>query len=415
MKVKYKLVPVIMGMTILCTGCSMNQAGKYYGKAIDSYEQGEYKQAGDYFAKAISENADKAEYHIDYGFALIQLKEYDQAREQFMSIIMDKDIPMVLSNNKKAYRGIGISYLNEQKPADAIENFDKALELNADSSLDLDIMYYKASALQQQGNLEDASKIYTDILAKNDQDAQTYCARANIYRVLGDYESASADYDKAIALDPDNFDIYFGKFAALKELGNETEAAAVLEKASNIKIDTDYDKFQLAKVHYYQGDTERAQIELDYSVSNGYTQAYFYLGEIYLLQNDYETAILNFKQYANEGNVMSALYYNQLLTCYLQTEQIDLASDCLKKAKSYSDVSISDAVLKNEIIYLEKTGDFSTAYKKMKQYIAKHPEDEGAKKDYYFLQTRVDAADTADNSESSQSGSKENEQTAVKP
>ncbi len=389
MKVKYKVLTVAMCIGMTMSGCSLNSANRSYNKAVSAYEESDFGIAKSYFEKAIDKNPDKAEYHLDYGFTLLALKDYVKAREQFAYVIMDKDIPMVKENNKKAYRGIGITYLSEANFEDAITYFDFSLQAGEDTSIDIDVMFYKASALEQLGKLQEAVELYSKILEMRSEDASIYNARANLYRLLGEYDLSIADYDKAIELSPDVFNFYVGKFATLKEYGKNVEAIAVLEQAAHLKVTTDQDKYELAKVHFYQGNYEVAMNEFALSKEAGFTSADYFIGEIYLSNKDYANAVKCFKEYVANGNIVFAKLYNQMMTCFLQLEDYEMAKDCLDKAKKLTDISIQDQLLKNEIIYLEHVGKFQEALTKMEAYLKKYPEDEHALKDYYFLITRV--------------------------
>lgn len=395
MKLRYRLIPVIVAVAISFGGCGLSGANRSYNKALDAYEAKNYQAAKKYFTQAIKANNDKAEYHIDYGFTLLCMNEFDEARKQFEYVILEKEIAMVSENNKKAYRGIGISYLLDEQYDLAITNFDLALTIKEAKELNTDLLLYKASALERKGDLAAAADIYTILLDKNTKDATLYSTRANIYRLIGNYELSIEDYDKAIALSPQAFNLYLGKFASMKELHKEEEAQAVLAQAAQLEIKSDQDKFELAKVHFYQGDYEIALNEFTSLIENGFSEGYYFIGEIYLSRLDYESALAQFVLYMNAGNKEFGLLYNQLLTCYLQTSKLSEAKECIDKAKKSSDITILDQLLKNEIIYYEKTGDFEKAYSTMTQYLEKFPEDQMAKKDYYFLKTRVEGAQQA--------------------
>ncbi|MDD5936261.1 MAG: tetratricopeptide repeat protein [Clostridiales bacterium] len=401
MKLRHKILPLTLCVAMSISGCGLSSANQNYSKALAAYNKNDFTKAQDYFIKAIEANADKAEYHIDYGFTLLAMKEYDKAREQFRIVILDKNIPMVSENNKKAYRGIGISYLCDENYEMAIQNFDAALEIKELDSLNTDIMYYKASAFEKSGDNESAIKIYTSILESNPKDDQIYSARANQYRISKDYENCIADYDKAITLNPNEFDYYVGKFAALKENNKNAEATAVLEQAAALKISNEDDKYELAKVHFYQGNYELAMNELTQSIEAGYTEGYYFIGEINLMNRDYQTALDNFNRYLEDNNGASAMLYNQMLTCYLQLKDYDQAKKYLAKAKKYSDPGVKTQLLKNEIIYLEHMGQFEEALDLMEKYMKACPEDTDAQKDFYFLKTRTDALASQGESENS--------------
>ncbi len=382
----------VLCLSLVISGCGLSKANRSYSKALSYYEEGEYEKAEQSFITAIKANPDKAEYYLDYGFTLIKLGRYEDAVKEFQSILMEKEIAIVEQNNKKAYRGIGIAYLYAQSYEESIKNFDLALKIAERKDLDTDILYYKGNALERGGNLLEASKIYTEILEIKKEDAAIYNARANIHRILGNYEESIHDYEKAIEISKGDFGLYFGKFAALKELSRTSEAEEVLKIAAELPVNSEKDSFELAKVYFYQKNYDHAKIQLEQSLKNGFIEANYFLGEISIAEGNYKQAIEYFEAFEESNGIVSAMFYNQLLTCYLNEEEYDKATSTLKKAKRYSDVSIEQQLLRNEIILLEKTGDFKAAYEKMEKYLKRYPEDADAKKDATFLKTRVEGA-----------------------
>ena len=402
---KKKAFLAVLCLSLVVSGCGLSKANRSYSKALSYYEAGEYEKAEDSFIDAIKANPDKAEYYLDYGFTLIKLGRYEDAIKEFQRILMEKEIAIVKQNNKKAYRGIGIAYLYAQSYEEAIKNFDLALGITELKELDTDILYYKGNALERSGNLEEASKIYTEILETQKDDAAIYNARANINRILGNYEESIKDYDRAIELSKGDFDLYFGKYAALKELSRTAEAEEVLKIAAELPVHSEKDSYELAKVYFYQKNYDHAMIQLEQSLKNGYIEANYFLGEISIAKGDYKQAIEYFETFEESNGTVSAMFYNQLLTCYLNEEEYEKAKTCLKKAKKYTDVSIEQQLLRNEIILLEKTGDFNEAYEKMKKYLKRYPDDVEAQKDATFLKTRVEgASNETDTSQSEQNG-----------
>lgn len=399
---KKKALLAILCLSLVLSGCGLSKANRSYSKAMSYYENGEYDEAEKSFINAIKANPDKAEFYLDYGFTLIKLARYEDAIKQFERVIMEKEIAIVRQNNKKAYRGIGIANLYALSFEEAIKNFDLALEISEKKDLDTDILYYKGNALERSGKLEEASKIYTEILETGKDDATIYNARANINRILGNYEESIKDYDKAIEISKGDFDLYFGKFAALKELSRTSEAEEVLKTAAELPVHSERDSFELAKVYFYQKNYEHAKLQLAQSLKNGFLEANYFLGEISIEEGDFKQATQYFETFEESNGMVSAMFYNQLLTCYLNEENYDKAKDCLKKAKKYSDVTIEQKLLRNEIILLEKTGNFNDAYEKMKKYLVRYPDDVDAKKDATFLKTRVEGASKETNTNKSE-------------
>lgn len=368
-------------------GCGLKASNRKYDSAIKEYKNGEYEKAATLFLEAIEKNPDKSEFYIDYGFTLIQLGEYEEALTQLSKAILDKDIEMIRENNKKALRGCGIAYYKMQMYDEAIEEFDKALVYKEASDLNMDILSYKGSSLELNFKLNEALEVYSMML-ETKQEAGLYHIRADLYRKLFYYEESLKDYNRALELNEKGFEIYFGKFAVLKELGRENEAIEALKPAAELPVVNDKDVFELAKVHFYQGEYDMAVIEFNQLMEKGFSEGSFFLGEIYMNTRKYEEAVIEYERYLEEGNAPSLTLYNQMLACYLMNGDYDKAYLSLEKAKNVNDGSLDRQIMRNEIIYLEYTGDFKGALKLMEEYLQLY-EDEEAENDYIFLKTRV--------------------------
>lgn len=371
------------------TGCSLKASNRKYSDALSAYEAGKYEEATELFLEAIEKNPDKAEFYLDYGFTLIKLGRYEEAIEQFERVILDKDIEMIRENNKKAYRGIGIVYYSSGRYEEAIEQFDLALTYSELQEINVDILSYKGNALEMSGKLEEALLVYEELLEQGNEMAGLYRTRADIFRKQGEYEKSLADYERALKIGDGDFHILLGKFAVLKELKRDQEAKEALMKAEELKIVTDADLFDLAQVHFYQENFDSAKHELKQCLENGFAEANYFLGEIYLKEKEYEQAYQSFLAYIESGKPATAALYNQLLVCSLVLEEYEAAGEYLEHAKAFSDPLIRQSLARNEIIYLEHTGDFKTALDKLERYLVLFPEDTQAQEDLIFLQTRV--------------------------
>ena len=233
---KLTYIGMVFAVIFLLSSCS--SAGGYYKSGKKYFSSKNYDEAAKNFSLAIEENPNRSEYYIGYGMSLIGLEQYDKAIEQFDKVIMDKKIVMVLKNNKKALRGKGIAYFSMQDYDKAIDQFDKALEINVLLDLDMDILYYKGTALMSIGAYREAEDAYTRIIDKFGQDVQVLGDRAYTYQKIGEYEKSLADYSKAISLKPNQYEYYLGKYYLLQEMGKAEEAQAVLDETVKIEVKT---------------------------------------------------------------------------------------------------------------------------------------------------------------------------------
>ncbi|HKL79104.1 MAG TPA: tetratricopeptide repeat protein [Mobilitalea sp.] len=390
MKKKLLIYGLFGIMLFLLSGCS--SAGGYYRSGIKSFEKGNYEAAATNFSAAIANSPNRADYYIDYGMTLIALERYEEAIEQFDKAYMDKNIIMVKENNERALRGKGIAYYNIQQYEEAISLFDLALNIGVLSELNMDILYYKGSAQMTIGAYEDARDTYTVILDTYGKDAEALGKRAYSYRQLEDYEKSLADYDMAISMAPNRYEYYFGKYYLMYNTKDEAGVATILEQAAQIKVDSKEDKYNQAKVHYYQGLDDMALAELSESYANGFTEGYYYIGEIYARKKDYSTAIYYYQEYIKLGENTNPSVYNQAAYCMMSMGDYDQAVGLLEKGIAYDNAATMKALLRNEIIAYENLGDFDIALEKAEDYLVLYPGDDLAAREAVFLETRQDKA-----------------------
>jgi tetratricopeptide (TPR) repeat protein len=396
LKKRFLTAAVILIMIAALSGCS--KAGGYYSDGRNNFESGNYEKAAECYKSAIAANPNRADYYIDYGMTLIGLGKYQDALDQFDHAYMDKDMLIVKQNNKRILRGKGIAYYHMLQGEKAIEQFKLALKIDELSYLDMDILYYMADSLQTIGSYEEAIKTYTDILKIDDKNAAAYSKRACNYKNLGDYDKSLADYEKAIKLEPGNYEHYFGKYYLMAENDDDSGAAEVLSQAEKITAVTSEDKYQLAKVHFLEGNYDEALSELSAGYAGGFTEAYYYIGEIYRIQKDYEKAAYYYDIYMNNGEVGSSNVFNQMAICKIKLGDYEKALDYLEQGLTYHCAGTLQTLKKNEIIAYEYLGRYEEAKDKMAEYLISYPEDKAAKREAEFIDTRMiilaDAEDT---------------------
>lgn len=405
------IVSMLIILTFILAGCG-NKAKSYYQTAVKQYNQGEYETSAENFEKAIELKDDNADYYIDYAYCLAALKDYDKAEETFQKAILDKVNSIVNKNNKKAYRGLGIVNYMKGDYEQALEFFEKAMEYDSLNEYDVDIVSYMGSTNLMLGNYEEAAANFTTVIESKPKNVIALISRGEVYYQLGRYEESITDYTAAKKLDRENYDVYFGLYQSYEASGDSTNAAAILEEASQLTIEDDEDKFNLAKVQYYQGNEDQALDAFKSASEQGYTESYLYLGNIYLANEDEASALYYFELYQQEATPTDASFYNKLGTCYLNTGDYENALSVIESGLKYAGSQNKKSLLKNEIIAYEYLGDFTTAYTKMETYLAAYPDDEDAKRDMEFLETRQSSQDTEESEESEES---EKSDEIVKP
>ena len=239
------------------------------------------------------------------------------------------------------------------------------------------------------GDYKEAAKIFTELIDNYGEEAHILADRAYTYQKIGEFNKGLEDYDKAIALEANNYEYYFRKFYLLRDMGLETEATDILSKAAQLEVRTKADKFNFAKIHFYQGLYDQALTELSESFANGFTDAYFYIGEIYNNKKDYSTAKYYYEKYIEEGGINIPEVYNQVASCLIRMGNYEQALSYIEIGLGYADSDSNRVLLKNEIIVYEKLGEFDKALAKIHSYLSAYPNDEDASREKSFVESRI--------------------------
>ena len=379
---------VALGVMVLSLG-GCTKAEKYYESGLVSAEEADYETALLYFSKALDENPNKAEYYIGQGQAYAALGRYEEARAALEEAVVEQNLELTRKNNKRAWRTIGITYYEEGKYTEAKTYFEKALAEDLLPELSADIRMYLADTLECEGDYTAAIAVYDRLLEEQKDYAAGYRARAYMSYVQGDYEKSLADYNEAIALTPEDFDLYFGKYNVLEKLGKTSEQAELLRVITTIENPSAEDSYYIAKAQYFGGEYESALISLAAVAENGYDDAHYYIGEIYRSRSAYGEAVYHYKQYIEGDGAKDAAAYNQMAICLLRQEYYADALETVRSGQKLSDPLHGRQLLYNEIVILEKMGDYNAAYDRAVNYRSLYPEDTRIRRELEFLATRV--------------------------
>ena len=378
---------IFLIIIVFLTGCG--KADNYYKNGKKSFENGSYEKAALSFEKAIKKNPNKAEYLIDYGMTLIALGKYEDSIKQFDLAYMDKNLKIVRENNKRVYRGKGIAYYHIQQYQKAVTEFEKAVDISELPKLNEDILYYMGSSLIAIGSYDKAIDVYTTILTEDDKNASAYSNRAFCYRNKNEFEKSLTDYNKAIKVDSKDYYSYYGKYFLLLDMGDDAGALEVLNEAAKIKDETTEGEYNKAKVSYFLGDYETALAELNKGFTNGFTEAYYYIGEIYRHNKDYPNAIYYYENYIKSGSINSPNVYNQIASCLMKNGNSEDAIEYLELGLSYNQADTLQILKKNEIIAYENLGKYDLAKEKLTDYLKNYPDDDKALREVTFVDTRL--------------------------
>ncbi len=193
---------------------------------------------------------------------------------------------------------LGASYEQLKKNKDAIAAYHRALDLEPDN---LDTERALANALLADGQLDEALKVLTGIVAAEPQDAQSQVHISEIQRRQGHYDEALKTLEKAKPLAPDSLELIYNEALLYDSLGRYDDAVGVLAK---LVSDT-----ERADGKYSDGEKTNRSIFLDR------------LAIVYREQNKTSEAIATYKKLASLGGEYVKSAYSGEIDAYRDAHQ----------------------------------------------------------------------------------------------
>ena len=166
-----------------------------------------------------------------------------------------------------------------------------------------------------------------------------------------------------------------------KETGQEYLQTAM---DAGTKGMTNYEK---GRICYYLEDYENARTYLEKARDESGYEAVLFLGKTYETLGDNNYAISVYNTYLDSGEANPQVL-NQLGLCKMQTGDYAGALTAFQTAMKIEDNGMMQILKMNEIIAYERLCDYKKAAVLMESYLKTYPDDEEAKREYIFLQTR---------------------------
>lgn len=326
--------------------------------------------------------ADEQPSYTQQGMEAVQALEYEEALDLFKHAREEGE------NEQLLYRGMGIAYMGMTNYEEAITYLETALHAGSGrvEDVDFDINYYLATAYYKNGRAQDAVDAYSAILALRPREKNAYYLRGCVKLSQNDFEGAQLDFGEAVILDNRDYDQMIRIYMALEEYGYKEAGLGYLQNAltENEKSISDYD---MGRICYYMGDYENARNYLTKLKTTTDYGAALYLGRTYEALGDYNYASSIYAGYV-ENDQSKAEIYNQLGLCRMRMSEYESALQAFQAAMNIEDNGMMQTLKFNEIVTYEYMRDYKTAAALMSSYLRTYPDDETAKREYEFLQTR---------------------------
>lgn len=329
------------------------QAAKYYNSGVEQMKSGKFEDAVTSFDSSLQVTKDPRTYFMR-GQALMRTSKFDDAKKSFVSSIAldstndaaiyalgnanlalknydeaianyeqlkrvtknpsmkdeaDKSIKLATENRAIEFFNKGNELAKENKYDEAIQNYDKSLEISKDYKT-----YYQKGLTQLKADkVKDAIASLNSSIAANDSFDVAYVALAGAQTQNKDYEAALKNYDKALSVTKNETlkgAIQEGMTRTYVTLGNQYMKEKKYDKAADaFKKATENSDFDQAYLGLGRALTEKKQYndaltafdkaaQFKKTVTDGAIA--YYKGVAYMNKGDKAKAVENFNAGAKD-------------------------------------------------------------------------------------------------------------------
>ena len=218
------------------------------------FERGYYEQAGASFQRAVQDDPSSAEALYGLGSVYLQQQKPTQARECFeRATKLQAAYPDTLPN---AWNNLGLIAAREERTAEAVAYFQKALALNPDHLIALENL---GNAYRQLKQWEDARKTLEHAAAVGPQDAEANYSLGMVYAHFNDSDRAYQYLQRALKIRRDYPE-------ALNNLGilylrtqRRDQAVETFEECIRVAPRFDQAYLNLARVYILESTPDKAR------------------------------------------------------------------------------------------------------------------------------------------------------------
>ena len=274
-------------------------------------------------------------YYYNRGDTFFDLGKFEDAIQNY-----DKAIELDSNVNSACYYNRGTAYFSLGKFEDAIQDYNKAIDLNPNDDLSYS---NRGNAYFSLGKFEDAIQDYNKAIDLNPNDDLSYNNKGNAYFSLGKFEDAIQDYNKAIDLNPNNASYYYNRGTTFANLEKFEDAIQDYNKAIDLNPNDESVYYNRGVAFIYLNEYEKAIENLSKAIDldPNFSDAYNIRGVSYVNQKKFSEAIKDFSK-AIDLNPNDKEYYYNLGNLYSNLNEYEKAIENLSKAIDL-DPNFSDA------------------------------------------------------------------------
>jgi tetratricopeptide (TPR) repeat protein len=283
---------------------------------------------------------------------------YREAIEAFQSVLNKKTSRKSLYFNlskfyaAQAYRDLGTMAFAAGKYAEALEHFQKAMDLNSEH---VDLSFFVGICHNNLGDFEQALEAFQTALVVDPDHLPSRMKLAVVFHNLQLWDSAAITYRSILLQKPEYADIHYRLGLALLGDGKIEDAVTSFENAVSINPNYVDARIKAGIVRAHQGDTQTAIKHLGHVIdrSPNYADVHFMMGLVLEYENRIEAAACALER-AVEINPSFKDAKVKLAAIYIRLTRFQKALDLFQSA---ADQAEDDAGLTLAISIIRKRLD----------------------------------------------------------
>lgn len=288
-----------------------------------------------------------------------------------------------------SYRETGIAAMESGDYAGAVAAFDAALKRCNGSigETEIDICCYKAAAQYAAGDAEAALATCKALLDYDEKNADVWYLYGCLLLAAEQPDDAKAAYGSAVENNPDDYELYIAAYENLCAYNLKEDGEAFLNKAFSVKGDTAADSAARGKIYYLLGQYDNAKKELQAAIEQGEASANLTMAQACEALGDLGAAETYYAAYVEQG-AKDSVAMNSLAELAMAKGNYSGGLSYVEQGLAMEETPNRRELMQNQIICMEKTGDFTGAFRVISEYAELYPEDASAAREYIFLKNR---------------------------
>jgi tetratricopeptide (TPR) repeat protein/peroxiredoxin len=225
--------------------------------------------------------------YLSYGSVFFQRGYFEQAAASFARALSDDP------SSAEALYGLGSSYLNLQKTAEARDCFERATKLRANYPDTLANAWNNLGLLAtREGHTEEAVKCFQEALRSSPDHLIALNNLGNAYRVLKNWDEARKAFERALAVSPGDPETNYGLGMVFAQADDTAHAYEYLHRAleSRPAYPEALDNLGILYLRTQRRDEAVASFEECIRVAPAFDQSYLNLARVYSIEGAPEKA-----------------------------------------------------------------------------------------------------------------------------